>query len=284
MIAILVPLLLVAGVTPVLFYLGRLYFAQEALIFRPGALMPRTPADCGLPFETIRLPLASGRESYAWWAPHAGARRSVIFFHGSDGNLSYELATIAFLYGLRANVLAVEYPGYAGNGDRVSEKGCYEAADAAWRFLTARLGDGARRTVLLGQSLGGAVAAYLAAQHECAGLVIHSGFTSIPELAESLVLPALSRHLPARWFVHTKMNTLAYASRCGCPVLLLHSKDDEHIGVAHAHRLYAAIGGAPKKLVLFGGRHRSRQWMQLAPVTSALRELLDGELGSWQST
>ena len=282
--------LLVAGFSAsvaLFFYLARLYFNQNALIFRPRGARGWTPADCQLAFETLSLPARS--ESHAWWIPHPTAEATVLFFHGSESNLTHELPTINFLHRLPANVLAVEYPGYGGNEGRPGEAGCYEAAEAAWRFATAAEGDGGlglppERIFLLGQSLGGAVAAFLAADHACGGLVIQSGFTSVPDMAA-----ATFPHLPARWFVHTQMNTLEYVARCRCPVLVLHSRDDEHIPVAHAHRLFAAAGtagarlgrGGPKKMIIFDGSHTGNRWLQVEAIAAAWRELLQGAFTSW---
>jgi pimeloyl-ACP methyl ester carboxylesterase len=148
-------------------------------------------------------------------------------------------------------------------------------AEAAWRFVTADKGFSPARVILFGHSLGGAVAAYLAQRYPSGGLVIQSGFTSVPDMA-ALAFP----YLPARPFVWTKMNSLARLKGSRCPLLVLHSRDDEHIPVSHAERLYRA-GRAPKKLVLFRGSHWGSHWQRVAEVQQARRELLAGEVDSW---
>jgi pimeloyl-ACP methyl ester carboxylesterase len=265
---------LAAALAPPLLYLGRLVLSQNERIFRPGPRLPHDPADYAMTYEAIRLETAL-EPVEAWWLPQGAAGQAILFFHGSDGNLTHELATLRFLVRLPANVLAVEYPGYGGNGRRPSEAGCYRAAEAAWRFVTAEKGFSPGRVIAFGHSLGGAVAAYLAERYGCGGLVIQSGFTSVPDMAAQ-TFP----YLPARPFVWTKMNSLARLKHCHSPLLILHSTEDEHIPVGHAERLYRA-GRAPKKLVLFQGSHWGSQWQRAGNVQQAWRELLAGELGGW---
>ncbi|MGH2537012.1 MAG: alpha/beta hydrolase [Candidatus Promineifilaceae bacterium] len=266
-----------AALAPLLLYLGRLVLSQNGRIFRPGPLLPYSPADYGMRYETIPLGPAGAAEGIAWWLPQPAARQAVIFFHGSDGNLSHELPTLRFLHQLPANVLAVEYPGYAGGRTRPSERGCYQAAEAGWRIVTGAKGIAPEQVILLGHSLGSAVAVYLAARVGLGGLVIQSGFTSVPDMA------ALAfRYLPARLFVWTKMNSQARLAGCRCPVLILHSADDEHIPVAHAQRLFQA-SPVPKKLLVFRGPHFGSHWLRLEQVQAAWRELLAREFSSWQT-
>jgi uncharacterized protein len=273
-----VPALVLLGLaTPALLYLGRLYLRQNRLIFRPGAPSTRSPADYGIPFVAVPQALPHGGEAPSWWLPEPATDRVVIFFHGSDGTLAQTLPTLRLLHSLGVNVLAVEYPGYHHGGGRPTEAGCYQAAEAAWRFVTETGGFEPGRVVLFGQSLGSAVAAYLAASRPCGGLVIQSGFTSVPDLASHVMAP-----LPVRCFVRTRMNTVGRIGRCTCPVLIIHSSEDEHIPVTHARTVYAAAS-APKKLILYDGPHAGTRWMLLPEVRSALRELLTADVATWRS-
>jgi hypothetical protein len=259
----------------VFFYLARPYWRQDTLIFRPGEVLRRTPADLSLAYETVTLRLKEGHDTYAWWVPRPDSRQAVIFFHGSEGNVTQELPTLLFLNRLGLNALLVEYPGYGGNHDRPSEKHCYEAAEAAWHHMTVERGFEATGIFLFGHSLGGAVAIYLAASRLCGGLVVMSGFTSVPDLA-ALAFP----YLPVRWFVRTKMDSAAHIGRCQCPVLILHSRGDDHIPVDQAQTLYQAAG-YPKKQVIFHGSHFGSQWLQSAGIRSAWQQLVRGEQDSW---
>jgi fermentation-respiration switch protein FrsA (DUF1100 family) len=267
---------LLVGLAVVLVLLGRLYFRQNALIFRPGPLLDRRPSDYGIPYEEVRLPYADGRDVRAWWIAPPDGRPLVIFFHGSDGNVTHELPVIRFLHVVSVGALVVEYPGYNHDGVRPSERNVYQVAEAAWTYATEVRGIPPERIIVFGQSLGSAVAIYLAAQHAASGLVIHSGFTSVPDLAQRAY-----PYLPVRLFCHTQMNSLARIADCPGPVLVLHSEDDEAIPVAYARTLYARAAG-PRRLVTYRGPHAGAHWQYDLRIRHAWTQLASGRTETWE--
>jgi uncharacterized protein len=279
-------LLLLAVIASVpAFLLVRLFVRQDRLIFRPGPLIDRPRGAWG-PYEDVRLTSADGETVLATWIDNPAHAKVVIFFHGSEGNVTHELPTIRFLRSLQVRVLAVEYPGYPYPGmeppsRRPYEHGCYRAAEAAWHFIVDECGLPPGRVILFGLSLGGAVAAYLAAGagRQCGGLVLQSTFTSVPDLA-ARAYP----YLPVRPFCRTRMNTLRRIRHSQCNVLVAHSPDDEHIPFDHARRLYeACVGGGAWRLVKLGGSHFVQGWQRSPSLQSAWVEMLDGRVEGWAS-
>jgi pimeloyl-ACP methyl ester carboxylesterase len=272
-----IALSLVVLLTVALFYLVRLYLRQDKLVFRPTRSTARDPSQYGFPFCDLQLALSDGSRVRSWWIPNAESNQAVIFFHGSDGNITHELPTVQFLYSLPVNVLVVEYPGYEMNGVRPSERGCYLAAEAAWHFLIQEKGFDSNRAILYGQSLGGAVATYLCASHaSCGGLVIQSGFTSVPDLA-AYIYP----YLPVRVFCYTRMDSLQRIAHCTCPLLIIHSQEDEHIPIQQAQRLFHHALSA-KKFVTIRGLHSGFRWQLRPEIRAAWLELLRGEVQIWE--
>jgi fermentation-respiration switch protein FrsA (DUF1100 family) len=78
------------------------------------------------------------------------------------------------------------------------------------------------------------------------------------------------------------MPTLALIAHCACPVVVIHSCEDEHIPVVQAHRLYERAPGA-KKLVLERGSHFGRAWQRSPQVRGAWLELLNDRTECWQA-
>lgn len=240
-----------------LVYLGLaalIYFKQSSLVFLPE--MDRgfraSPADIRLPFTTLRLPTADGEILDGWHLPGDTTRVTrglVIFFHGNAGNIGHRLDYLRMFHDLGMAVLIIDYRGYGRSSGTPSEEGTYMDAATTWRHATQVLGFPADRIVLFGESLGGGVAAQLAAEHRPAALILASTFTSVPDLGAELY-PLL----PIRLLARIRYNTLERLARINCPLLLIHSRDDEIIPYRHGRRLFEAAR-RPKQFIEMTGGH-----------------------------
>lgn len=233
---------------------GFVFVSQHRLVYLPdavGSAASVTPADLGLDYEDAAFYAPDGSRLHGWFVP-GGGRRTLLFFHGNAGDISHRLESIRFFHELGLSVLIVDYRGYGQSEGRPSEHGTYEDAEAAWRYLTARRGIPAEDIVLFGRSLGGPIAAWLAARHRPAGLVIESAFTSVPDLGREIYW-----FLPVRW-----MSRFSYATRelvrdVRCPVLVAHSRDDEIVPFAHGRAIFEAANEPRELLELHGGHNEA---------------------------
>jgi fermentation-respiration switch protein FrsA (DUF1100 family) len=267
--------LLLLALLPFLLAGAYLFWRQDRLIFHPSAVLDYTPADLGLPFEDLYLPGPAGGRLNLWWVESPGAKKTVLFFHGTGGNLGNTLAALRFHLSLGANVLLVDYPGYGRSDGRPSERGLLAAGEAAWAHAREARGIPADDLILHGQSLGTGVATYLAASRACGGLVFQSGMTSVPDLA-ARAYP----WLPTKPFCRTRLDSLSRIGRCACPILVIHSADDRTIPLRHAERIYRRASG-PKAFVRLAGPHLDGRWAQLPALRARWRELLDGQVDGW---
>ena len=169
-------------------FVAAAYFAQEKLVYFPavGREQVATPAQMGLPHEELTLRTKDGVRLHAWYVSVPQPRGVVLFLHGNAGNISHRLDSLAMFARLGYATLIVDYRGYGRSEGRPSEEGTYLDALAAWRHLTAERGIAPGDVVLFGESLGAAVAAWLAAQVQPRALVILSGFVSVPELGQEV--------------------------------------------------------------------------------------------------
>ena len=228
-----------------------LYLFQPAFVYYPLRNLAATPDRVGLAYRNVRLEAADGVALHAWYLPHPAPRATLLFLHGNGGNISHRLEKLAIYHRLGLAVLIVDYRGYGRSEGKPTEAGTYRDADAAWRYLTGRLGVEARDVVVYGESLGAAVAAWLAERHEPGALVVESAFISIS---------AMGRHyypyLPAGLLARIRYPTLAYIEAVRCPLLVIHSPDDEIVPYSHGRALYEAAGG-PRALLEITGDHNS---------------------------
>jgi uncharacterized protein len=245
----LVTLLLALGLAYLLL-VALLWFRQDGMVFLPhlpSRQLAATPADIGLDYEGLRIATADGEELDAWFVPAQRERAVLLFFHGNAGNISHRLDSLRIFHGLGLSVLIIDYRGYGRSTGRPSEAGTYEDARAAWRHLVEERGIPPGRIVVFGRSLGAAVAAWLAAREAPAGLIVESAFRSVPQLAAEIYW-----FLPVRRLARLEYPVERLVGQVDAPVLVVHSRDDEIIPLAHGQALHAAAGPRARLLELEG--------------------------------
>lgn len=97
---------------------------------------------------------------------------TIIFFHGNAATRAFPARVQyyhAFTSRLRANVLAIDYRGFADSTGRPSEAGLVRDARAAWDWLISR-GAKEEDVLLMGHSLGTGVASQLVSQLDAEGI------------------------------------------------------------------------------------------------------------------
>ena len=227
-----------------------LWLFQARMIYQPTREIESTPDAAGLPYEDVTFTAADGVKLTGWFVPAARPRGVVLFFHGNGGNISHRIDTLAILRGLDLSTFIIDYRGYGRSEGRPSEKGTYLDAEAAWDYLVNTRGIEPGRIVLFGRSLGGVFATYLAKDRSPAAVIVESGLSSVHDLASEL-FPMM----PIRLLSRFKYPTIEYLPQAGCPVLLMHSPDDEMIPYRHGQRLFAAAAEPKEFLELTGGHN-----------------------------
>lgn len=251
--ALLIALIAYAGFAALIWLLG------ERLIFLP-------PSDRYARDEQILLlPRASGGTVAAVHLRNPSARYTVLFSHGNAENIGHGRDFLEAMRDAGFNVLAYDYGGYGLSTGRPSERGAYADINAAYDYLTRDEGVPAERIILHGRSLGGAVAADLAARKPAAGLVLESTFTSALRVVKAYPFLPFDR-----------FRTESKLPRVRMPVLVIHGTDDEVIGFWHGERLYDVTPGPKRHLWVPGATHNDLAWVAGERYWTALRAFADG--------
>jgi len=248
------------------------YARQESLIFFPDRRVRFTPADLGMAFEDVRLTTVDGVVVAAWWIPAPNGRGALIFCHGNAGNVGDRVGKLRLFHDLGLSVLAFDYRGYGASEGTPSEEGTARDMDAAVAHLREARGVALDRTVLYGESLGGAVAIEAAVRFPPAALVAESTFTSARDMAR--------RHypfVPAR-FVRVGYDSLSRVGRLACPKLILHGPGDTIVPFEMGEALFRAAS-EPKRLATLVGDHNSGGILESPDACQTLAEFLDAALG-----
>lgn len=179
----------------------------------------------------------------------AADRRVIVFFHGNAG-CAVDLADLAAAVAADgAGTLSVEYPGYCGAPGSPGEESLLDASERALREL-ARRGWGPDRVVLVGHSLGSAVAAALAARGLGARLILVAPFTSIVDLVDGWVPFGLGGAL-----VRDAWDTAALARGIAVPTLIVHGEADRVVPPEMGAALAQRIPGAQLAIVAGAGHN-----------------------------
>lgn len=252
------------------------YLGQTRMIYLPdlpGRELTAWPGDIGMEYRDITLRTSDNVDIHGWFIPGTGPR-VLLFFHGNAGNISHRLDSIRQFHSLGLSVLIVDYRGYGQSGGRAHEAGMYRDADAAWTFLTTKMGIAPDDIIIFGRSLGGSIAARLAAHTEPLALIVESAFTSVPDIASELY-----PWLPARWLSRMRHPTQEHVANTRSPVLVIHSRDDEIIPYHHGERIFESAGGRGALLTLRGS-HNDAWLRDQASYIKGLRDFLDAVPGS----
>lgn len=250
---------------------------QREWIFRPQREVQATPADLGLRFDEVWLavPGAGGERERVngWWIPAADAGApALLYLHGARWSLSNNLRRIGQLHRMGFAVLAIDYRGFGrSDGALPSEAQAYADAQAAWEHLRGRESDPARR-FLYGHSLGGAVAIELATRnHDVAGVIVESSFTSIRDMVDALGYTSLSLD----GLITQRFDSLAKVPAVSAPILFVHGTADRFVPPAMTERLYAAARDPKRLLLIANGTHRNSTDVGYEKYLSAVRELVE---------
>ncbi|MYH69433.1 MAG: alpha/beta hydrolase [Gammaproteobacteria bacterium] len=228
-----------------------LYVFQEKMIFFPGKRIVDTPGSIGLHYEDVYLVTEDDVRIHGWYVPHVDEKATVLFFHGNAGNISHRLDSISIFHDLGLSVFIIDYRGYGRSEGRPSEKGTYRDAIAAWNYLVDERRLRPDEIILFGRSLGGGVAAGLAARVSPAAVILESTFTSIKELGKHYY-----PYLPVSWIARVRYPVDEDISSFNCPVLVIHSEQDDVVPFSHGQRLFATAR-EPKMFLPISGDHNT---------------------------
>jgi fermentation-respiration switch protein FrsA (DUF1100 family) len=237
-----------------------LYVMQERMVFLaglPGRALEATPRDVGFEYDDVHLETADG----------------VSLHHGNAGNISHRLDSIAIFRELGFNVFIIDYRGYGRSEGRPSEQGTYRDAEAAWQHLVAERGEAPSRIVIFGRSIGGGVAAWLAARRTAAALIVESSFTSAVDMAKRLY-----PFMPVRLLSRLEYPVVDYLASVASPVLIVHSRDDEIIPFYMGKALYEAAP-TPKAFLELRGDHNMGFLLSGGHYRDGLRAFIEDHLG-----
>lgn len=250
----------------------------SSLLFYPEPGQPFTPEKAKLQFRDVTLTAADGTRLHGWWLPaKAGVevKGTVLHLHGNGGNLAWHLGGSWWLPEQGYQVLLLDYRGYGLSQGKPALPEVYQDIAAAFDWLDRAPEVQGKPQVLLGQSLGGAMAIHYLAEHpQQARRFKAMVFDGVPASYRQVGRFALSNHwmtwslqVPLSWLVPDGDSAIhSIAQLKAPPKLFFHSIDDPIVPLANGIQLYQAAP-PPKVLQLTRGGHvqtfSDKTWRQV---------------------
>ncbi|MEA3364219.1 MAG: alpha/beta hydrolase, partial [Candidatus Hydrogenedentes bacterium] len=210
-----------------------------------------------------------GHVTHGWYIPIPESRGVVLYSHGNGGNISGRMEGIAVWRNLGFDVLIYDYGGYGKSTGKASEKRCYRDIRAMWRWLTEEQGIRSERIVLFGRSLGGVVAADLAAEVTPGAVILGSTFLSAVKLGKE-AFP----FLPVNLLLRHRFETEDKIGSITAPVLIVHSPGDDVVPYHHGEVLFQ-MAPEPKTFLQITGSHNDGYMQSSEHYLRGLRDFLE---------
>ncbi|MCX7705004.1 MAG: alpha/beta fold hydrolase [bacterium] len=226
-----------------------------------------TPSDLGLPYQKIEFFTEDGKKLSGWFIPSKKSHDVIICLHGYPANKSDILPFIEFLYP-EFSLLLFDFRAHGESSGGITHFGLKENLDVKAAIKWLRLNEKTKNADIgvWGYSLGGAVGIIAAdGNSEIKALVTDSAFANFPEMITHYyknfgplkhVFASLSKVL-GRWVLKSDFSQNSPEKRISgirCPILIIHSQEDEFVPFQHAQRLFEKAP-EPKELYTTYGSH-----------------------------
>jgi fermentation-respiration switch protein FrsA (DUF1100 family) len=171
---------------------------------------------------------------------------TVLVLHGNAENMSTHVNSVLWLVKEGYDLLIFDYRGYGRSEGTPGVAGVHRDADAALRTALSMAGGG--KVVVLGQSIGGAIAVYTVAnfpeKDRIEALVIDSAFSGYRLIAREklddffLTWPF---QYPLSFLVGDSYSPIRWIKKVSpVPILIMHGRDDPVVPSHHGHMLFEA--------------------------------------------
>ena len=236
------------------------------LLFYPEPGLPLTPHAADLEYRDVQLRAADGTQLHGWWLPAKPGvivKGTVLHLHGNGGNLAWHLGGSYWLPEQGYQVLMLDYRGYGLSRGEPDLPAVYGDIEAAFVWLQQAPETHGKPLVVLGQSLGGALAVHYLASHplqreRVQALVLDGVPANYRQVARNLLGSAWLTwplQVPLSWMVpEAESAQYAMPQLAGLPVLIFQSIDDQVVPMASGIELYK-VTPPPRVLQLTRGAH-----------------------------
>ena len=234
-----------SALTIVFFYILLLifvFFFQRNLLYHPSINNYLDDQSMKVPSEIkkIKITTKDDIDLIGWfYQGNTDKFKTILFFHGNAGSLENRTYKLNHFKNLNVNFLIIAWRGFSGNKGKPNEKGLYEDAESAIRWLKSR-GINEKNIILYGESLGTAVAVEVAQNKKYAGIILESPFTSMIDMGKKYY-----PFFPVRFLLKDKFESHKKVGNISVPLLFIHGKVDKIVPYDMGRKMYE-LANEPK--------------------------------------
>ena len=214
---------------------------ERMFVYFPATELEGNPSLLGLEYQDLEILAEDGVRLHGWFVPRPGAPHTLLILHGNGGNIGHRLGWIRLLHELNVHVMIIDYRGYGRSAGKPFEKGLYLDALAAYGWWKRERAGSGGKLILIGESLGGAVAVDLATRVPVDGLVLQATFTKAWDMAKTIMPVGLLQPL-----MGVRFDSASKVRGIGCPKLFILGNQDEVVPFRLGRKLYE-LAALPKE-------------------------------------
>jgi fermentation-respiration switch protein FrsA (DUF1100 family) len=203
-------------------------------------------------YEDVYFDAADGTKLHGWYVPHPNPKAVVLYCHGNGEYVAQLAKRLKVLHErIGVTVFAWDYRGYGRSAGKPHEENLIADGRVALLWLANKVGLDPSNIVLIGRSLGGAVAVALAAEFNVRGLVLDRTFSVLTDAAAHNY-----PWLPVRLVMRNRFSSVERIKNYHGPLLQTHGTQDRIVPYMLGKKLFEAAPGKNKKfLTVEGGDH-----------------------------
>ena len=218
------------------------FFFQRSLLYHPS--IDNYLADQGMREPTeikkVKITTKDKIDLTGWFYDRDLEKfKTILFFHGNAGSLENRTYKLNHFKDLDVNFLIIAWRGFSGNKGKPTEKGLYEDAKSALRWL-ANKGVKEENIIIYGESLGTGVATEIAQNKNFAGVILETPFTSMVSVGKSHY-----PFFPVSILLKDKYESDKKIKNIKSPILIMHGEVDKIVPFWMGKKLYE-LANQPK--------------------------------------
>ncbi len=197
-----------------------LYFFQRNLLYHPTE-NNYSGDKLTVKIEKVKIKTEDNIDLLAWYHKKDNKKyKTILYLHGNAGTLENRIHKINHFDDMNINFLLLSWRGFSGNAGKPTEKGLYQDARSAVKWLINK-GVDEENIIIYGESLGTGVATEISQNKDFAGIILESPFTS-------MIAAGKSKYpiFPIKFLLKDKYESDKKIINIKSPILVMHGEAD----------------------------------------------------------